>query len=154
MTVEEVLNRNKSIEDNLYPIEYDAFCEMDDEEKRWYLSEVRMRYNATDSMIADMMGVNRVTVSRWARRLSMEERCRKADIDKPKKAFYDWIEQWRGESPGLDWAKDSMEPEAEDVTKGELNVCGTLGDVAAMLQALAVRDGRRYAVKVEWGCGQ
>ena len=70
MTVEEVLNRNKSIEDNLYPIEYDAFCEMDDEEKRWYLSEVRMRYNATDSMIADMMGVNRVTVSRWASSLT------------------------------------------------------------------------------------
>jgi hypothetical protein len=125
---------------------------MDDEEKRWYLTEVRMRYNATDSMIADMMGVNRVTVSRWARKLGLEERCRKADIERPKKAYYDWIEQWRGESPGLDWAKDEAE-ETEDTTKGSLTVYGTLGDVAAMLQALAVRDGRRYAVKVEWGCG-
>ena len=152
MTVQEALQQ-KAREDNFFPIEYSQFCEFDDEEKRWYLSEVRTRYNATDEMVGAMMGVNRATISRWARRLRMEERCRKADVERPKKAFYDWVEQWRGESPGLDWVKDADEPESEDTTKGSLTVFGTLGDVAAMLQALAVRDGRRYAVKVEWGCG-
>lgn len=152
MTVQEAL-QIKAREDNFYPIDYETFVSMDDEEKRWYLTEIRTRYNATDEMVGAMMGVNRATISRWARRLRMDERCRKADVERPKKAFFDWVEQWRGESPGLDWAKDGADEPAEDTTKGSLTVFGTLGDVAAMLQALAVRDGRRYAVRVEWGCG-
>ena len=155
MTVNEKLNMN-DMEDELFPLDYIQFCVLSDEEKRWFISELRDRFNATDGMIATMFGVSRPTVSRWASRLELEDRSLKEDIEKPKKEFFDWVEQKRAcdsveEKPKhLQAAPEPEEDEPEEWTHGNLKLYSNLGDVAAMIQALATRDNNKYVVTVQW----
>ena len=163
MTVNEILGFNatktSSFNDksDIYPMKYGEFMQLSDEEKKNYLEELRSQWNATDEMIGRMMGVSSVVITKNSNRLCAEARNPKESNE--KKAFFDWVDGKRADFGGNmfteqqigDQKDDFSEKEEENgQTSGKLRVFASLGDISAMLQAMAMRDSQKYAVSVSW----
>lgn len=167
MTVEEVLKNNTNStnfnDNDLIPMTYKEFAQMSDEEQKAYLEELRERFDATDAMIAELLGVTRAWITRVSIALGAESRNRTENDN--RRRFYDWVQAGKAADSGtsqmvrtvahmsfkgVEEEDESASVEEDDSTSGSMELHSTLGDAATMLQAMATRDSHKYVVHIAW----
>ena len=145
MTVNEILKRTEAIDKrtprDIQHLTYMEFMQLSEEERKDYIEALRSVFCATDEMIASVLGVSKSCVTKTSNALCCAPRLKGTT---PQKAA---LEAWMNQDQE---SEDLTGKEEEAGTTGSLELTATLGDVAAMLQAMAIRDGKRYAVRVEW----
>ena len=73
------------------PMKWFEFKAMPDDIKISYIKLIREKYGATDSAIADMLGIHKVTFCNERKRIGMEATCKGGNPGYDKEGFRAWV---------------------------------------------------------------
>ena len=134
---------------DMTPLNFEEYKALSDTEKREYLQDLKILWNASSKMIADLFDIPVSTAWNLCANMCVRDvKKRHYTTQAEREAYYAWA-SGKHKIEGNTATREAKESTVK-APGGEITLRGTLSEVAAMLSALGQRSDVVYTIKTSW----